>query len=120
MNGLGTILLPHAGEIDLRQLWLQPNGLPVERQGLPDINNLRQTRQRIQIDGEFETVPIPSLLKELLRLDRIITIEILGSLVPVGVHDPWPKRLVHLRIEARHTHKLRFATQNVGGDGLAI
>jgi hypothetical protein len=62
MDRLGTILLPHTGEIDLHQLWLEPNCLPVERQRLPDIDDLRQARQRIQIDGELEAVPIPGLL----------------------------------------------------------
>src|SRR5919106_5016278 len=64
VDRLGPILLPHSWEIDLHDLRVEPNRLPVERQGLPDLDDLRQAWQRVEINGELKSRPIASLLEE--------------------------------------------------------
>jgi hypothetical protein len=41
MDRLRAVLLSHPRELDLDQLRFEPNGLPVERQRLPDIEEFR-------------------------------------------------------------------------------
>jgi len=48
---LGAEELPHLGEVDFHQLWLQPDRLPIKRQGLPYIHLLRQPWQGVEVDG---------------------------------------------------------------------
>src|SRR5438093_1246955 len=75
--------LPHPGEVDFHQLRLQPNRLPIQRQGLPDIHLLRQPGQGVEVDGELEPVGIAGLLQERLCLGGVVPVQFLEALIPV-------------------------------------
>src|SRR2546426_3758786 len=62
VDRLGPELLPHPAEVDFHELGLEPYGLPVERQGLPNIHHLRQPRESVEVHREIKPIWIPSML----------------------------------------------------------
>ena len=95
---LGAEELPHPGEVDFHQLRLQPNRLPIQRQGLPYIHLLRQPGQGVEIDGELEPVRIAGLLQERLGLAGVVPVEVLEALIPRRVLDPRPEGSTQLGV----------------------
>src|SRR5688572_27004638 len=99
MDRLGPVLLPHPGEIDLHELWLEPDRLPVEREGLPDLHDLRQSWQRVEVDDEFKTRTISRLLQEGLGLGGVVAIQPIETPVPLAVIDSRPQGGILLRVD---------------------
>src|SRR5438552_4140170 len=91
VDRLGAEELPHPGEVDFHQLRLQPNRLPIQRQGLPDIHLLRQPGQGVEVDGELDPVGIAGLLQERPGLGRVVTRQLLETPIPLRVPDPRPE-----------------------------
>src|SRR6266581_873173 len=106
VDRLGPVLLPHPGEVDFHQLGLEPDGLPVERYGLPDIHHLREPRQGGEVHGELKALGIPRLRQERLGLDRVVPVERFEALVPVRVPDPRPDVTVQLEMIPMHPQRL--------------
>src|SRR5713101_2950726 len=120
MNGLGPVQLSHSGKVDAHQLGPESYGLPVERQGLPDIDDLWKPRQGVEVQGEFEAILIPGLLQELLGPDGIIAVQLFEALIPVRAPDPWPDGTVQLGMVTLYAQWLHLPTQERISQGLPI
>src|SRR5262249_40595061 len=74
MDRLGAVELADPGELRFHQLRLEPDGLEIERHGLPDIDDLREPWQGVEIEGELEALRISRLRQERLSFRRIIAV----------------------------------------------
>src|SRR6267142_3170599 len=112
--------LPHPGEVDFHQLRLQPNRLPIKRQGLSYIHLLRQPWQGVEIDGELKPVGISGLLQERLCLAGVVTVEFLETLIPLRVPDPRPEGSTKLGVVSHDPEWLYLTPQEGIGYGVAV
>src|SRR6266581_5752834 len=120
VDRLGPELFPHPGEVDFHELGLEPYGLPVERQGLPNIHHLRQPWESVEVRGELKPIGIPCLLQKRLGPGRVIAVEFLEAFVPVRIPDPRPDGTVQLGMVPMHPMRCHPTAQEVLSDGLAV
>src|SRR6266581_9526028 len=117
---LGAEELPHPGEVDFHQLRLQPDRLPIKRQGLPYIHLLRQPWQGVEVDGELEPVGISGLLQERLGLGGVVTVQFLEAPIPLRVPDPRPEGSAKLGVVTHDPEWLHPTPQERIGYGVAV
>src|SRR6266566_9325717 len=120
VDRLGTVQLAYPGKLHFHQLRLEPDGLEIQGHGLPDIDNLREPWQGVEVQGELKALRVPRLRQERLGLDRVIAEALLEALVPVRVPDPRPDGTAQLRVVTHDPMRLHLPAQEVVSQGLPI
>ena len=82
MDGLAAIQFPHPWELRFDQLRLEPNRLKIQGHGLPNIDDLGEAWQRVEIEGELKALGIPRLGQERLGLGLVVPMSTFEALVP--------------------------------------
>src|SRR4029453_13055913 len=86
----GAVHLPDPGELRFHQLRLEPDGLKIQGHRLPDIEDLREPWQRVEVQGELKALRISCLRQQRFGLRRVVAKTLLEALVPVRIPDPRP------------------------------
>src|SRR2546428_267755 len=88
VDRLGPEALTHPGEIDFRQLRLEPYRLEIQRHGLPDIDHLWEPRQRVEVHGKLKAMGIARLRQEGPGPDGVVAVQLFEAPVPVEGQGP--------------------------------
>ena len=107
VDRLGPEALPHPGEIDFRQLRLEPDRLEIQCHGLPNIDHLWEPRQHVEVQGKRKALGIARLREEGLGPGGVVAVQLVEAPVPVAVPDPRPDGTVELGMVAMHPQWLR-------------
>src|SRR5262249_8520765 len=108
----GAIQLPDPGELRFHQLRLKPDRLEVQRHGLPDVGDLREPRQGVEVQGELEALRVARLRQERFGFGGVVAEALLEALVPVRVPDPRPDGGAELWMIPHDPMRLCLAVQD--------